>query len=110
MREMSVEERRMDRRFGVRWPVSVLTADEAMLGETEDVSLYGAFIRCKKPPLPDQKILLTFENTSSEAKFVLAKVAWTNLESQGSSDKPIGMGIQFLQFLRSPRSREKVRD
>ncbi|NIR12609.1 MAG: hypothetical protein GWN86_01080 [Desulfobacterales bacterium] len=54
--------------------------------------------------------MLTFENPSSEAKFVLAKVAWTNLESQGSSDKPIGMGIQFLQFLRTPRSREKIRD
>ena len=84
MREMSVEERRMDRRFGVRWPVSVLTADGAMLGETEDVSLYGAFIRCKKPPLPDQKILLTFENPSSEAKFVLAQVLRPDFDVQCS--------------------------
>jgi hypothetical protein len=110
MGEMSVEKRRMDQWFRVKWPVSVLTADGARIGETEDISWGGAFIRCEKPPPPDEKVLLSFEKTSSEAKFVLAKVAWTNLESQGSSDKPIGMGIQFLQFLRTPRSRTKIRD
>ena len=99
MREMSVNERRMSQRFRVRWPIYVTAADGAMLEETEDVGLGGAFIRCKKPPPPDQKILLTFENPSGKAQFVLAKVAWTNPESQGSSDKPIGMGIQFMQFL-----------
>jgi Tfp pilus assembly protein PilZ len=81
-----------------------------MLEETEDVGLGGAFIRCKKPPPPDQKILLTFENPSGKAQFVLAKVAWTNLESQGSSDKPIGMGIQFMQFLSTQQPTEKSRE
>jgi Tfp pilus assembly protein PilZ len=110
MREMSVKERRMDQRFQVRWPIYITAADGAMLEETEDVSLGGAFIRCKKPPPPDQKILLTFENHSSTMQFVLAKVAWTNLESQGSSDKPIGMGIQFMQFLSTQHPREKNRE
>jgi hypothetical protein len=96
MREMSVKQRRMDQRFRVRWPIYITAANGSMLGETEDVSLGGAFIRCKKPPPPDQKILLTFENHSSTMQFVLAKVAWTNLESQGSRDKPTGMGVQFL--------------
>jgi Tfp pilus assembly protein PilZ len=54
--------------------------------------------------------LLTFENPSGSKQFVLAKVAWTNPESQASSDKPIGMGIQFIQFLNTPRPREKSKD
>ena len=110
MREMSVQEQRMYQRFQVRWPIHILAADGSMLGETEDVSLGGAFIRCKKPPPPDQKILLTFENPSGKAKFVLAKVAWTNLESQDSSDKPIGMGIQFMQFFSTQQPTEKSRE
>jgi len=110
MREMSVKEQRMDQRFQIRWPIHILAADGSKQGETEDISLGGAFIRCEKSPPPDQKILLTFENHSSTMQFVLARVAWTNLESRGSSDKPVGMGIQFMQFLSAPRPREKSRE
>jgi hypothetical protein len=108
MREMSVQEQRMDQRFRVRWPIHILAADGSRRGETEDISLGGAFIRCKKPPPPDQKILLTFENHSSTMQFVLARVAWTNLESRGSSDKPVGMGVQFMQFLSTSRPRKRA--
>ena len=107
MREMSVRERRMDQRFQVRWPIHIHTADGSRRAETEDISLGGAFIRCEKSPPPDQKILLTFENHSSTMQFVLARVAWTNLESRGSSDKPVGMGVQFMQFLSTQQSGEK---
>jgi hypothetical protein len=110
MREMSVKERRIDQRFQIRWPMHILAADGSRKGETEDISVGGAFIRCDKPPPPDEKVLLTYENPSGSMQFVLAKVAWTNLESRGSSDKPIGMGIQFMQFLSTPRPREKSRE
>ena len=104
------KERRNDQRFQVRWPMHILAADRPRSGETEDISLGGAFIRCEEPPPPDEKILLTFENHSSTMRYVLARVAWTNLESQGSSDKPIGMGIQFMQFLNTQQPREKNRE
>jgi hypothetical protein len=96
MRDLSIRERRIDQRFQIRWPIHILSADGSMKGETDDMSLGGAFIRCEKPPPPSEKVLLTFENPSGSMQFVLAKVAWTNLESQASSDKPIGMGIQFI--------------
>ncbi len=110
MREKSGRERRMDQRFQVRWPIHILAADGSRQGETEDISLGGAFIRCEKPPPPDEKVLLTYENPSGNMQFVLAKVAWTNLESQGSSNKPIGMGVEFLQFISTPRLSEKSRE
>ena len=110
MREMSVKERRMDQRFQIRWPIHIFAADGTRQGETEDISLGGAFIRCDKPPPPDEKVLVTFENPSGSMQFVLAKVAWTNLESKGRSDKPIGMGIQFMQFLSTPRPKERSRE
>jgi hypothetical protein len=108
MKKMSVRERRIDQRFQVRWPIHILAADGSRRGKTEDVSLGGAFIRCEKPPPLDEKVLLTYENPSGNMQFVLARVAWTNLESQGSSDKPIGMGVEFLQFLSSPRPLERA--
>jgi hypothetical protein len=87
MKKMSVRERRIDQRFQVRWPIHILAADGSRRGKTEDVSLGGAFIRCEKPPPLDEKVLLTYENPSG--------------------DKPIGMGVEFLQFLSSPRPLER---
>jgi hypothetical protein len=110
MRVMSVRERRTDQRFQIRWPIHIIASDGSRGGETEDISLGGAFIRCEKPPPPDEKVLLTYENPSGSMQFVLAKVAWTNLESEGSSDRQIGMGIQFMQFLSTPRPWEKSRE
>ena len=103
MKEMSYRERRTDKRYQIRWPIHIHTAEGTSRVETEDISLGGAFIRCDKPPSLDEKVLLTFENPSGSKQLVLAKVAWTNPESQASSDKPIGMGIQFIQFLNTPR-------
>lgn len=73
-----------------------------------DISLVGAFIRCEKQPPSSEKLLLTFENPSGNMQFVLARAAWTNLESRGSSDKPVGIGIQFMQFFSTPRPIERA--
>jgi DNA-binding response OmpR family regulator len=104
MKEVSFSERRRDKRYQIRWPIHLHTAHELRKAETEDISFGGAFVRCDNPPSPDEKVLVTFENPSGGKQFVLAKVAWTNLESQAISNKPIGMGIQFLKFLNSPVS------
>ena len=102
-KKMSGKEQRIHPRRQVRWPVSILAADGLRRGETADISLGGAFIRCEKPPRPNEKVLLTFEDWSSSMR-VFAQVAWTNLASEDSRDKPTGMGVQFLQLLSTSRS------
>ena len=104
---MSGKERRMYPRLRVRWAVSIQAADGLRQGEMEDISLGGAFIRCDKPPRPNEKVLLTYKDRSHNIK-VLAQVAWTNRESGSIGDKPIGMGVQFLQFLGTPQPAESV--
>jgi hypothetical protein len=89
-------EKRQHARTAVRLPIHILAADGSRQGETKDMSLGGAFIRCKKPPHPDAKVLLTYEDLNGNKQAVIARVVWTNLESQGSSNKPIGMGVEFL--------------
>ena len=100
---MSGKEQRMHPRRQARWPVSILTADGLRRGETVDISLGGAFIRCEKPATPNEKVLLTFQDYSSSMR-VFAQVAWTNLASEGNREKPTGMGVQFLKLLSTSRS------
>ena len=92
---MSSKERRQHARIRARWPVSIVTKGGLREGETEDISPEGFFIRCEKPPQSDEKILLTFKKDTDLMR-VLARVAWTNLESKVAKDKPTGMGVQFL--------------
>jgi Tfp pilus assembly protein PilZ len=72
----------------------------------EDISLGGAFIRCEKPPRPNDKVLLYYRDRSKKMQ-VIAQVAWTNHESEGSRDKPSGVGFKFLQFLNNQSSTER---
>jgi len=92
---MSVKERRKYARIPVRWAVSIQAADGVRQGRMEDISLGGAFISCEKPPRLNQKVLLTYRDHSSEIK-VLARVVWTNPESERGRDKPAGVGVKFL--------------
>jgi Tfp pilus assembly protein PilZ len=99
---MSEKEQRIHPRRQVSWSVSILATNGLRRGETVDIGLGGAFIRCEKPPRPNEKVLLTFEDWSSSMR-VFAQVAWTNLASEDSRDKPTGMGVRFLQFLSASR-------
>ena len=106
MKEMSGKERRKYPRIPVRQAVSIKAAKGLRRGETEDISLGGAFISCEKPPRPNEKVLLNYRDHSKKMQ-VIAQVAWTNHESEGSRDKPAGIGVKFLQFLNNQRSTER---
>jgi Tfp pilus assembly protein PilZ len=105
-RNMNVKERRKYPRIRVRLAVSILAADGLRQGKMEDISLGGAFISCEKPPRPNEKVLLNYRDHSKKMQ-VIAQVAWTNHESEGSRDKPAGVGVKFLQFLNNQRSTER---
>ena len=55
---MDGRERRLQPRVEVRWPVTMLTSEGSMQGETRDISMQGAFIFCDKPlPLSERFVL-----------------------------------------------------
>jgi Tfp pilus assembly protein PilZ len=106
MKEMSGKERRKHPRIPVRQAVSIKAAKGLKRGEMEDISLGGAFIRCEKPPRPNEKVLLNYIDHSKKMQ-VVAQVVWTNHESEGSRGKPAGIGVKFLQFLNNQRTTER---
>jgi hypothetical protein len=56
--EMDGRERRLQPRVEVRWPVTLLTSEGSVQGETRDISMQGAFIYCDKSlPLSERFVL-----------------------------------------------------
>ena len=55
---MEGKEKRLQPRVEVRWPVTRLTSEGAIQGETRDISMQGAYIYCDQPlPLFDKVCL-----------------------------------------------------
>ena len=91
-----IEERRRYPRTEVRWPVSIKTFQESLEGETKDVSLGGAFIRCAKPPELDEVLGLVMNVPDLDSAIrIVAKVVWVNIQGPDTEMSPHGMGVLF---------------
>ncbi|UCG13658.1 MAG: PilZ domain-containing protein [Deltaproteobacteria bacterium] len=89
------KERRIHSRAELRWPVSVVTAEGAIQGETRNISMQGAFICCQKPLCPNERFLLTVNGPSGSLQ-VLSKVVWSNICACDDETGPSGMGVSFV--------------
>ena len=103
---MSLKERRKYPRIRVGWTVSILAVEGSRQGRLEDISLGGAFISCEMPLQVNQKVVLDYRDHSKQMQDI-AQVVWINDESEGSGDKPTGVGVRFLQDLNSQGSTQR---
>ena len=88
-------EKRRARRVQVEWPVTAITADRTMQGETTNVSTSGAFIRCQKPLRLKEECLLKLRTPSDSIK-ANAVVVWSNIDIYEDETIPVGMGVSFI--------------
>ena len=91
-----VKDKRLYPRSKVRWPVSMITPEGAMEGETEDMSTSGAFIRCQEPLNPTERILLSVKLPSGSPLEVSAQVVWSNIVDPSDDNNPRGRGVRFM--------------
>ena len=92
---MEGKEKRRARRVRVRWPVTAITAECTMQGETTNVSTCGAFIRCQKPLRLKEECLLKLR-TPSDSINANAVVVWSNIDVCEDKTMQVGMGVSFI--------------
>jgi len=91
---MDHRERRIHPRAELQWPVSAITAEGTVNGETKNISMQGAFICCQKALCPDERLLLNISGPSGSMQ-VSAKVIWSNICNCEGETRPSGMGVMF---------------
>ena len=96
-------DRRTPTRVRVRWPVVLLTAKGVVLAETRDISSNGAFIQCKLPLPPKEKLRLFIMTPDQRPLDVPAEVAWSNPYGSEQDSVPRGMGVRFTKISRDNR-------
>jgi len=90
-------ENRRNSRAEIKCPIVILASSTLIDGETLNLSLGGALIRCSEQPNPDHHFRMVIE--SSKGRFVLVKAEriWSN--TYNSNDKTVfrEMGVRFLK-------------
>ena len=92
---MDGRERRLQPRVEVKWPVTMLTSEGAIKGETRDISMQGAFIYCDNPLPLFERFVLSVKAPAASMQ-VMAQVVWSSNSSTDKKDEPGGMGVRFI--------------
>jgi Tfp pilus assembly protein PilZ len=91
-------EKRKHPRIEVRWPITVLTSDAIIKGETRNISVEGIFI-CSEKPLPvNEALFMSISPPNHQAIDVAGKVVWSNLYGIDDQSTVFAMGICFAKI------------
>jgi hypothetical protein len=96
-------ERRKHTRMSVRWPVSVITHDGMIEGETRNITGEGVFICCKERLRENRDYQLIVKLPKHQPIVVKGKLIWSNLEEVDENSLLGGMGFSFVKISEGDR-------
>ena len=91
-------ERRKQPRIDVRWPVSVMSDQGTVRGETRDISSEGVAIFCDEPLRLDESYHIAVTPPEHEALGITGRVTWSDLYGMEDGVTAVGMGICFVEL------------
>ena len=89
------KERRLQPRVEVSWPVTMLTSEGPIIGETRDISMQGAFIYCNKLLPLAERFVLSVKAPATSMQ-VMAQVVWSENSAHGKDGEALGIGVRFI--------------
>jgi hypothetical protein len=89
-------ENRQHPRMPITLPARMVTSLGVMEGETENVSLHGAFIRCQKPLEPGERLTVTAKLPTNPSFSSHAEVVWSRMPRPEDEETSRGMGVKFI--------------
>lgn len=90
-------ENRLHPRMPITSPARMVTATGVMEGETENMSLHGTFISCRKPLKPGERLLVVVKLPSNPSSFSShAEVVWSRTSRPNDEANSRGMAVKFI--------------
>ena len=84
-------------RIKVRWPITVLTDEGTIEGETRNITAAGMFIRCKEPLRVNETYRISIRPPNRQAIELTCKVIWSSLYGIDGQDTAYAMGFHFVK-------------
>jgi hypothetical protein len=74
----------------------MVTTAGVIEGETENISLHGAFIRCQKPLEPGERLVVIAKLPFIPSFKSHAEVVWSRVPNAYDEGTSPGMGVKFI--------------
>ena len=91
-------ERRKAPRMSVNWPITVITSQGTIEGESRNITLSGVFIHCKTK-LPEDEVYQILIKLPNEKQIVVrGQMMWSNLNGRPDTGVLVDMGFSFIRM------------
>ena len=99
----SLAERRFYPRVQTRWPVLLVSPLDLREGETQNLSIDGAFIRYSELPDLSEEFEIVFKPPEQRSIVVIAEKIWSANFNFNSQTVFSGMGVRFIKVFDDDR-------
>lgn len=91
-------ERRKAPRINVNWPVTLITSQGTIEGESRNITPSGVFIHCKKK-LPEGEVYqMIIKLPNGKQIIVKGQMMWSNLNGREDTGALVDMGFSFIKM------------
>ena len=91
-------ERRQMPRINVNWPITIITSQGTIEGESRNITLSGVFIHCKTK-LPEDEVYQILIKLPNEKQIVVkGQMMWSNLNGRQDTGVLVDMGFSFIRM------------
>jgi len=91
-------ERRRASRINVNWPVTIITSQGMIEGESRNITPSGVFIHCKKKLPEDESYQMIIKLPNGKQIVVRGQMMWSNLNGREDTDALVDMGFSFIKM------------
>ena len=91
-------ERRKAPRINVNWPISIITSQGMIEGESRNITPSGIFIHSKKKLPEDEVYQMIIKLPNGKQIIVKGQMMWSNLNGREDTGALVDMGFSFIKM------------
>ena len=91
-------EKRKSPRINVIWPITIITSQGMIEGESRNITPSGVFIHCKKKLPEDEAYQMIIKLPNGKQIVVKGQMMWSNLNGREDAGALVDMGFSFIKM------------
>jgi hypothetical protein len=91
-------EKRKALRINVSWPITIITSQGTIEGESRNITPIGIFIHCKKKLPKDEVYQMIIKLPNGKQIIVKGQMMWSNLNGREDTGSLVDMGFSFIKM------------
>ena len=96
-------EKRQHPRIPVKWPVTIITKQGTIEGESRNITVTGLFVHCLEKLEKNEEYKIIIRVPKKESLLLNGRVVWSNFENVDFNDSYVGMGFCFIKVSKEDR-------